>query len=185
VKRASRRRALKIRKACLADVVAIHRLVNEFAAADLMLPLSVGDVTDRLRDFWVAYEDDQLAGTVALHVTWAKLVEVRSLAVRKETQRRGLGERLVKATLKEAKELGAEQVFTLTYVPNYFKRFGFRLCDRGKLPHKVWVDCVKCPKFPDCGETALLLNLYRTRKKGKAKKKAGSGKTSPTFSRTK
>lgn len=165
MKRASRRPSPKIRKARLADVVAIHRLVNEFAATDLMLPLSVGDVTDRLRDFWVAYQGNRLAGTVGLHVTWAKLVEIRSLAVRKEAQRHGLGKRLLKAALKEAKELGAEQVFTLTYVPDYFKRFGFKHCDRGELPHKVWVDCVKCPKFPDCGETAMLMDLSAKKRK--------------------
>ena len=153
----------------MAEVVPIHRLVNEFAASDLMLPLSVGDVTDRLRDFWVAFDGDPLVGTIGLHVTWSKLVEIRSLAVRKEWQRHGLGGRLIKAALKEAKELGAEQVFTLTYVPAYFKRFGFRLCDRGELPHKVWVDCVKCPKFPDCGETPMLLNLVSP--KGKKAKK--------------
>jgi amino-acid N-acetyltransferase len=124
-----------------------------------MLPLSVGDVTDRLRDFWVALDGDELIGSVALHVTWNRLVEIRSLAVRKDRQKRGLGGRLVKAALKEAKEMGAEEVFTLTYAPGYFKRFGFRVCDRNDLPHKVWVDCVKCPKFPDCGETAMRLNL--------------------------
>lgn len=159
MKKTTRRRTLHIRKALLSEVVPIHRLVNEFAGGDLMLALSVGDVTDRLRDFWVACEGNELIGSVALHVTWNKLVEIRSLAVRKDHQKRGLGKRLVKAALKEAKELGAEEVFTLTYVPGYFKRFGFRTCDRNELPHKVWVDCVKCPKFPDCGETAMRLNL--------------------------
>jgi len=159
VKRATRRPGLLIRKALLSEVVPIHRLVNEFAGGDLMLPLSVGDVTDRLRDFWVAVDGNEVVGSVAVHVTWGKLVEIRSLAVRKDRQKRGLGARLVRAALREAKELGAEEVFTLTYVPDYFKRFGFKVCDRGELPHKVWVDCVKCPKFPDCGETAMRLDL--------------------------
>jgi amino-acid N-acetyltransferase len=159
VKRKTRRRTIQIRKALLSEVVPIHRLVNEFAGGDLMLPLSVGDVTDRLRDFWVALDGDELIGSVALHVTWGKLVEIRSLAVRKDRQERGLGGRLVKAALKDAREMGADEIFTLTYVPGYFKRFGFKLCDRSELPHKVWVDCVKCPKFPDCGETAMRLNL--------------------------
>ncbi|MDR1613079.1 MAG: GNAT family N-acetyltransferase, partial [Planctomycetota bacterium] len=51
--------------------------------------------------------------------------------------------------------LGASEVFTLTYIPDFFRRFGFEEVDRGELPHKVWLDCVKCPKFPDCGETAM------------------------------
>lgn len=165
MKKSTRRQPLLIRKALLSEVVPIHRLVNEFAGGDLMLPLSVGDVTDRLRDFWVVWDGNELIGCVALHVTWNKLVEIRSLAVRKDRQKHGLGRRLVKEALREAREMGAEEVFTLTYAPGYFKRFGFKICDRSELPHKVWVDCVKCPKFPDCGETAMRLNLVPPSKK--------------------
>lgn len=165
MKNTSRRRTPRIRKALLSEVAPIHRLVNEFAGGDLMLPLSIGDVTDRLRDFWVALDGGKVIGSVAVHVTWGKLVEIRSMAVRKDLQKRGLGKRLVKAALKEAREMGADEVFTLTYVPGYFKHFGFKVCDRSELPHKVWVDCVKCPKFPDCGETAMRLSLVPPRRR--------------------
>jgi amino-acid N-acetyltransferase len=156
-----------IRKATLADMTAIHHLVREFAARDEMLPMSVGEVTDRLRDFWVCEEKGAVVGTVAVHVTWGLLVELRSLAVRRDRQRRGIGTRLVRAALAEARRLGAEAIFTLTYVPGYFVRFGFRHIDRAELPHKVWLDCVKCPKFPDCGEVAMIRAMEPATRRGR------------------
>ena len=156
-----RRGKLTIRSAGVADIVPIHRFINEFAAEELMLPLSVGDVTDRLRDFLVAEQARELVGMVAVHVAWDHLLEIRSLAVHKDCQGRGIGRRLMRAALAEARRLGADRVFTLTYVPGYFERYGFQRVDRAQLPQKVWVDCVKCPKFPDCGEVALELPLTR------------------------
>ena len=144
-----------IRKARLTDIHAIHALIKPFAAEEIMLPLSVGEVTERLRDFLVAEEEGRLVGTVAVHVTWGTLVEVRSLAVDRSHRGRGLGRQLVEAAHAEARELGAEDVFVLTYIPEFFESFGYTRISRDELPHKVWLDCVKCPKFPDCGEVAL------------------------------
>jgi amino-acid N-acetyltransferase len=122
-KRRVARHPLVIRDACLSDIVSIHRFINEFAAEELMLPLSVGDVTERLRDFLVAEEAGELVGCIGLHVAWDHLVEIRSLAVRKDRQSHGVGTRLVHAAFAEARRLGAHRVFTLTYVPHYFERF--------------------------------------------------------------
>jgi amino-acid N-acetyltransferase len=151
-----------IRRARVTDVKAIHALVRRFADEELMLPLSFGEITDRLRDFHVLETESGIIGTIALHVTWDRLVEVRSLAVAPEAQKHGYGRELVGAALRDARELGAEEVFTLTYVPEFFERLGFTRVDRSALPHKVWQDCVKCTKFPDCGEIALTLPLGGT-----------------------
>ena len=148
-----------IRKSRLNDLHAIHALVNEFAKEGLMLPLSVGDLTERLRDFLVAEEDGEVVGSVAVHIIWETLVELRSLAVAREHQKRGLGKKLVEAAMEEARSLGATEIFTLTYIPPFFEKFGFRRIDRATLPHKIWQDCIKCPKFPDCGEVALVRKL--------------------------
>lgn len=151
--------ATEIRKARLTDVSAIHQLVNAFAKEELMLPLSIGDITERLRDFHMAEIDGRIVGVGAIHVTWDRLVELRSLAVLKETQGTGVGRALVEALLADARTLGATEVFTLTYVPGYFEKLGFHTIDRADLPHKVWQDCTKCTKFPDCGEIAMKMEL--------------------------
>ncbi|MCC8191391.1 MAG: N-acetyltransferase [Planctomycetes bacterium] len=151
---------ISIRRARLQDVVAIVGVTRDFGNEGIMIPLSVGDTLERIRNFQVAeLPDGTVIGCVAIDATWDRLVELRSLAVAREWQSHGVGRRLVEAALADAKTLGAEEIFTLTYVPEFFRRFGFTTVDRNTLPHKVWLVCVKCPKFPDCGEIAMKMPL--------------------------
>ncbi|MFW5857823.1 MAG: N-acetyltransferase [Planctomycetota bacterium] len=148
-----------IRKAHMRDVKAIQALVNAFADAGRMLPVSLVDLYDRLRDFFVWEEDGRVLGVLALHFTWEGLAEVRSLAVADEAQGRGIARALVERGLEEARQYDCTRVFALTYVPDFFRKLGFRDIEKGELPHKVWADCVKCPKFPDCDEVAVAVDL--------------------------
>lgn len=148
-----------VRKARVDDVPAIHALVKEFARQEAMLPLSLSDVYEKLRDFFVADRDDVVVGCAALHVVWEDLAEVRSVAVRSDLQGQGVGRDLVLACVSEAPALGVTRVFTLTYVPEFFQRMGFAEVEKDALPHKVWSDCVRCPHFPNCDEVALIAEL--------------------------
>ena len=142
------------------DVAGIVEVAREFGKSGIMIPLSLGDVTERLREFHIAERaDGMIVGCAAVHITWGSLVEVRSLAVITAEQGKKIGRLLMEAALADARELAATEVFTLTYIPEFFKHFGFAEVDRNTLPHKVWLDCVKCPKFPDCGEIALKRSL--------------------------
>jgi len=96
---------------------------------------------------------------VALHVSWLDLAEIKSLAVAEGNQKEGVGARLVEACLKEAKELGIPTVFCLTYKPGFFEKFGFSQIDKMELPRKVWTECYRCSKFPDCDEVALIYHI--------------------------
>jgi amino-acid N-acetyltransferase len=151
-----------IRKARLRDVPAVHRLVNTFAERGQMLALSLSEIYDNVRDFSVAAPEgdaDTVVGCCVLHVVWEDLAEVRSLAVAESVQGRGVGRQLVGACLDEARALGVPRVFALTYVPAFFGALGFRPVDKAELPHKVWADCIKCPKFPHCDEVAVALDF--------------------------
>jgi amino-acid N-acetyltransferase len=148
-----------LRRAHMRDVPAIQQLINRYAEKDLMLPVSLVDLYDNLRDFFIFEEEEKVIGTIALSFTWEGLAEIRSLAVEEDFQGRGVARKLTEASLTEAREFDCDRVFTLTYVPAFFKNFGFRELDKGELPHKVWADCVKCPKFPDCGEVSLAIDL--------------------------
>ncbi|PMQ00896.1 MAG: GNAT family N-acetyltransferase [Dictyoglomus sp. NZ13-RE01] len=148
-----------IRKAKIKDVPEIQKLINEFAEKGLLLPRSLSDLYENIRDFYVVDIDGIIVGCCALHVIWEDLGEVRSLIVREEFRGNRFGERLVKTCLKEAEFLGLRRVLSLTYIPEYFEKLGFERIDKKSLPYKVWTDCVKCPKFPDCGEIALLYYL--------------------------
>lgn len=152
-----------IGKAQLGDVKDLHRLVNSFADRGRMLALSLSELYDGIRDFAVACDEAgpgrELVGCCALRVVWENLAEVRSLAVTEKAQGRGIGRALVERCLDEARSLGVARVFALTYIPEFFAKFGFALVDKADLPHKVWADCVKCPKFPNCDEVAVVLDL--------------------------
>jgi amino-acid N-acetyltransferase len=143
----------------ISDVRHIHKLVEVFANKGEMLPRSLSDLYENLRDFYVYEVDGRVIGVCALHICWEDLAEIRSLAVLEEHGRRGVGTRLAKACIEEAMELGLKKVFALTYKPSFFEKLGFHEIDKMKLPHKIWGDCLKCAKFPECDEIAMVLEL--------------------------
>ncbi|MDD4923565.1 MAG: N-acetyltransferase [Dehalococcoidales bacterium] len=149
----------KVEKARIGDVGKIHKMVNHFAANGQMLPRSLSEIYENIRDYFVVRENDEVVACVALHVNWEDLAEVKSIAVTEEYQKHGVGEKLVESCLDEAKELGIPTVFCLTYVPDFFVKCGFELVDKKELPHKVWGECYRCRKFPDCDESALWYHM--------------------------
>jgi len=151
--------AIQIRKAVIADVPALQKLINAYAGQGLMLPRSLHSLYEHLRDYSVAVQEEQVVGCVALHVSWRDLAEVRSLAVAEGSQGEGLGARLVGVALDEAAAMGIGRIFCLTFVPGFFSRLGFAQADKAELPHKIWQECVHCVHFPDCGEVPLTIEV--------------------------
>jgi len=148
-----------LEKAKIGDVPKIQQLVNSFADKGEMLARPLSEIYENLRDYFIIREDEKIIGCCALHVSWLDLAEIKALAVAENTQRKGLGAQLVKACLEEAKELEIPLIFCLTYKPGFFAKQGFTEVDKMTLPKKVWTECFHCPKFPDCGETAMILQL--------------------------
>jgi amino-acid N-acetyltransferase len=148
-----------IRKAFITDVTAIQAVIAPYAEKGEMLPRSLSDLYDNIRDFFIYERDGKIAGVCALHISWENLAEIRSLVVKASSLGLGAGTRLVEACLKEALDLKVKQVFALTYIPLYFERLGFRQTDKATLPQKIWRDCLNCVKFPNCGEQAVIIDL--------------------------
>ncbi|NTU42360.1 MAG: N-acetyltransferase [Nitrospirales bacterium] len=157
----------KLRKIKIADIKQIQKLINDFARKEEMLPRALNELYEGVRDFVVCDYDGEIVGVCALRVLWEDLAEVRSLAVKKEFQGQGIGGMLVKRCLKEAKDLGITRVFALTYQDKFFKKLGFSDIDKAKLPHKIWGDCLRCPKFPGCDEIAVIIDLSEKPKKAR------------------
>ena len=145
-----------IRKARAEDVPAIQKLVAHFAARGELLPRTLNELYQHLRDFFVCELDGGVVGICALSVYWVDLAEVRSLAVQEAHGGKGLGAALVNTCLEEARDLGVRRVFALTYRPGFFEKLGFRSIDKRELPQKIWKDCIKCAKFACCDEVALI-----------------------------
>jgi amino-acid N-acetyltransferase len=177
---------LRAVKAQINDAQAIHDLINLYAQRGDMLPRTIGEVYENLRDFFVvraelepvaALSSDAIEaprpgedgtgqgnflGCAALHIVWSDMAELKSLAVPEDVQSRGVGSLLVRAAVEEARSIGLQRVFALTYRPAFFERLGFVQADVMTLPRKVWNECYRCPKFPSCNEIALTLDLAST-----------------------
>ncbi|MEI9477188.1 MAG: N-acetyltransferase [Deltaproteobacteria bacterium] len=148
-----------IRKARISDVKEIQQLIKLYSARGNILPRSLSDLYDHLRDIFVFVRNRKVIGVCALHICWDDLAEIRSLVVREEARNKGIGLKLVKACLEESKILGVKRIFALTYEPEFFGRLGFEKVDKAGLPHKIWTDCLKCVKFPDCDEEAMIKEI--------------------------
>jgi amino-acid N-acetyltransferase len=149
-----------VRRARVGDAVDIQRLITQFAQRDEMLHRSLGEVYENIRDFYVASDETgRIVGCGALHVCWSHLAEVKSLAVDEAAQGRGYGKQIVLACLEEARELDLKTVFALTYKPGFFEKLGFSVADVMEFPRKVWNECYRCPKFANCNEIAVGIDL--------------------------
>jgi amino-acid N-acetyltransferase len=146
---------LAVEKAKIGDAPQIHKLANYFAQKGVMLPRALSEIYENIRDFFVVREGDKVIACAALHVYWSDLAEVRGVAVAEDKQNQRLGGKLIEACINEANELGIPQVFCLTYRASFFERQGFNRVDKAELPRKIWSECYRCPKFPDCDEVAM------------------------------
>ena len=149
----------RMEKAKITDVPQIHQLINYFADKGKMLPRPLSEIYENIRDYFVVRQGEQVIACGALHVSWADLAEIKSLAVAEDSQNQGIGAQLVEACLDEAREIGIPTIFCLTYQPDFFEKFGFSQRDKMELPRKVWTECYRCPKFPNCDEVALICSL--------------------------
>jgi amino-acid N-acetyltransferase len=147
--------AVTIRPARVADAGAILKLVNELAIQQILLPRSPASVIENIRDFQIAEVDGRFAGCGALHVVWSDLAEVRSVAIDPKHQGLGIGRTLLQHLTAEAEEMGIPRLFAFTYVQAFFEKMGFEVVQHGDLPHKVFNDCLNCPKFTACDEIAM------------------------------
>jgi amino-acid N-acetyltransferase len=148
-----------VRRAKIVDVPAMVKLINSYAQKGIMLGRPMIEMYESIRTFFVVERDDKIVACGSLSVIWSDIGEIRTVAVEDGYQGLGLGRQLVKALINDAKDLELPRLFCLTYQPEFFKKLGFYDIDKSELPHKVWKDCINCPKFPDCDEISLILDI--------------------------
>ena len=149
----------QIQPANLGDVPKIHALITPFADRNEMLHRPLSELYENLRDYFVIKSEDELIACASLHLVWSDLAEVKAVAVHEDYQSHGLGKMLMNRCFDEARELGLATVFVLTHKTDYYAQFGFELVDVMTLPRKVWGECLRCPKFPNCNEYAMVFHL--------------------------
>ena len=162
-----------IQKAQIRDVQEILDLVNGFASSNLMLPRGPQYLYENIRDFVIAIDKNIPVYTLtdtkevmnlmvacgSLHVLWEDIAEVRALAIHPDYQHLGLGSRIVKFMEEEARKIGIHRLFTFTMTEDFFRALGFRKINRKDLPPKVWGECSRCPKYFQCDEVGMVLDI--------------------------
>jgi amino-acid N-acetyltransferase len=148
---------LRTRDAVLSDVQHIHAILGPYADEGTLLPRSVSELCENVRDFVVAEDAGQIVGCGALHLYGTHLAEIRSIAVSPQEQGSGVGRSLVNALLQEARRHAVACVCLFTRTPGFFARLGFAVARREELPDKIYKDCVHCPKLNDCDEIAMVV----------------------------
>jgi len=148
---------IRTRNAVLPDVDQIHAIIQPLADAGTLLPRTISELSENVRDFVVAEEDGRIIGCGALHLYGRHLAEIRSIAVAPQCQRRGVGLLLVDALMAEAGRQSVTCVCLFTRTPEFFARAGFQVARREELPDKIYKDCVCCPKLSACDEIAMVI----------------------------
>ena len=117
-------RGVVVRRARTSDVPQVKRLVDTYAGR-ILLEKNLVTLYESVQEFWVAELDGAVVGCGALHVLWADLGEVRTVAVDPDVRGRGVGHAIVRRLLRVARELELRRLFVLTFETEFFGRHGF------------------------------------------------------------
>jgi len=152
---------MRTRKAILPDAERIHQLISAYSGDGTLLPRTLAEICENVRDFVVLEDDLEDGGTGiigcgALHLYGTHLAEIRSITVAPWAQGKGGGGRLVKALLAEAKRHRVDCICLFTRKPEFFARQGFSVAQREDLPDKIYKDCHACPRYHCCDEVAMV-----------------------------
>jgi len=147
---------MRTRKAILPDAQHIHDLIAAYSADGTLLPRTLAEICENVRDFVVLEDDSRIIGCGALHLYGLHLAEIRSITVAPGRQRQGGGQRLVSALLTEAKKHRVSCICLFTRTPEFFASLGFGTVQREDLPDKIYKDCCVCPRFHHCDEVAMV-----------------------------
>jgi amino-acid N-acetyltransferase len=130
--------SVTIRPAKTTDVRAIRDLIDVYSVDGSLLSKATVTIFEQLQEFLVAEVDGNVIGCGALHVMWEDLAEVRTLAVRPDHARHGIGSKILVQLLSNARELGIKRVFCLTFMKDFFGRHGFVEIDDTPVGHDVY-----------------------------------------------
>jgi amino-acid N-acetyltransferase len=147
---------MRPREAVLPDAEQIHDLIAAYSGDGTLLPRSLAEICENVRDFIVLEEHGRIVGCGALHLYGVHLAEIRSITVNPANQSNGGGGRLIKALLAQAEKHKVNCVCLFTRIPEFFSRLGFTVANHQDLPDKIHKDCYKCPRLYRCDEVPMI-----------------------------
>jgi len=147
-------------KPTLEDIPAMQKLVADEVTNGVILARSDDEIATNIRSYVLAKAEGYLVGYTALHVHSPRLAEIRSLIVDPTFRGQSVGRRMVEYALGEAQDLGVSEVLSLTYLPDFFAKLGFKEIAKESIPeHKIWADCIQCIHFPVCKEVSMIYTI--------------------------
>jgi amino-acid N-acetyltransferase len=144
------------REALLPDAERVHDLICSYSGDGTLLPRSLAEICENVRDFIVLEEAGRIIGCGALHLYGPHLAEIRSITVDRDFQKRGGGELLVQSLMSEARKHQVSCICLFTRSPQFFAKLGFDVALREDLPDKINKDCCVCPRYHACDEVAMV-----------------------------
>ncbi|KAF0970736.1 MULTISPECIES: amino-acid N-acetyltransferase [Gordonia] len=130
-------RDIAVRRARTSDVPRIKELIDKYAGR-ILLEKNLVTLYESVQEFWVAEVDGLVVGCGALHVLWADLGEVRTVAVDPVFSGRGIGHKIVGRLMEIARELELARVFVLTFETSFFAKHGFREIEGTPVTREVF-----------------------------------------------
>ncbi len=147
---------MRTRKAILPDAKAIHVLISNYSSDGTLLPRTLAEICENVRDFVVLEDEGRITGCGALHLYGTHLAEIRSITVDPQTQGKGGGSMIMKALMAESRRHRVDCICLFTRAPEFFARQGFAIARREDLPDKIYKDCHVCPRYHNCDEVAMV-----------------------------
>jgi amino-acid N-acetyltransferase len=143
------------RKAVLPDASAIESLIRVHVGDGTLLPRTLAEICENVREFVVLEHKGEIIGCGALHLYGVHLAEIRSITVDERCRGRGAGRLIVEALMKEAEAHCVTCVCLFTRIPEFFAGLGFQFAERNSIPDKLYKDCLSCPRINSCDEIAM------------------------------
>jgi amino-acid N-acetyltransferase len=157
---------ISLRPAVTADAPALHALIAAHLEEGKLLPRTLDELTAHAPRFVVAVEPtasgDRIVGCAELAPLSPSVAEVRSLVVKDDVRRLGLGEQMVAALAARARNEDYQRLCAFAHEPAFFVRRGFSIVPHTWVPEKIAHDCNSCPLFRNCSQYAVILDLDRS-----------------------
>lgn len=134
---------VSVRRARTADVPGIQSLVEPLVHERILLGKERVDFYEAVQEFRVAEFDGDLVGCGALHVIWEDIGEVRTLAAARDWRGKGVGHALLARLEQDARELGLQRLFCLTFEVGFFTEHGFSEIGEGVVSPDVYSELVR------------------------------------------
>lgn len=134
------RKKFVIKKATISNVKEIHELISKYSKQGLMLYRPSIEIESKIRDYFVCDIKGRVIGCVALRIWNKRSSEIYALAVGIKHTGKGIGAKLIRSCIADAKKLDIPSVFALTSKPSLFKKLGFKKLNINELPKVIFTE---------------------------------------------